>query len=81
VRKHWRDVTLLLAIAMPAMALISTGLALSILEASFAGALLIGVAVCPTDPALPSSVVNGKDAEDVHVRARPRAAVFGVRRE
>jgi NhaP-type Na+/H+ or K+/H+ antiporter len=55
---------LLLVIAMPAMALISTGLSLWIL-ASFVGALLIGVAVCPTDPVLASSVGTGKDAEDV----------------
>lgn len=65
VREQWRGVTLLLVIAMPAMALISTGLSMVILGTSFAAALLLGAAVCPTDPVLASSVVTGKDAEDV----------------
>lgn len=64
VRAQWRGVGLLLVVAMPAMALISTGLAMWILGTSFAVALLIGTAVCPTDPVLASSVVTGKGAEE-----------------
>ena len=64
IRARWRGVVLLLAVAMPAMALVSTGLSMWILGTSFATALLIGTAVCPTDPVLASSVVTGKGAED-----------------
>ena len=64
VRERWRGVLLLLLVAMPAMALISTVLAMCILGSSFAVALLFGTAVCPTDPVLASSVVTGKGAEE-----------------
>lgn len=64
VRSQWRGVSLLLLVALPAMALISAGLSMLILGVSFAAALLIGAAVCPTDPVLASSVVTGKDAEE-----------------
>lgn len=65
VRAQWRGVVLLLAVAMPAMALISAGLSMWTLGTSFATALLIGTAVSPTDPVLASSVVTGEQAEDV----------------
>ena len=64
VRARSRGVVLLLLVALPAMALVSTGLAMWILGTSFAAALLIGTAVCPTDPVLASSVVTGERAEE-----------------
>lgn len=65
VRAEWRPVTLLLLVALPVMALVSAGLAMLVLGAPLVAALLIGTAVCPTDPVLASSVVTGEDAEDV----------------
>lgn len=66
-----RGVALLLAVALPVMALISTGLSMLILGTSFVAAVLIGAAVCPTDPVLASSVVTGEDAEhDLPARDR-----------
>ncbi len=71
VREKWQPIALLLLVAMPLMALISAGLALGILGVSLPLALLVGTAVCPTDPVLASSVVTGKDAErDLPARDR-----------
>ena len=64
VRAQLRPVVILLLVAMPVMALVSTGLAAGILGASLGAALLLGTAVCPTDPVLASSVVTGKPAEE-----------------
>jgi NhaP-type Na+/H+ or K+/H+ antiporter len=64
VRRQVRPVLLLLLVVMPAMALVSTGLAWGILGLSFSAALLLGTALCPTDPVLASSVVTGKPAEE-----------------
>lgn len=63
VRAQLRPVLILLLVAMPAMALVSTGLAAATLGLSLAAALLLGTAVCPTDPVLASSVVTGEPAE------------------
>jgi NhaP-type Na+/H+ or K+/H+ antiporter len=63
-RQQAGPVVLLLLVAMPLMALVSTGLAFGILGLSFTAALLLGTAVCPTDPVLASSVVTGKPAEE-----------------
>jgi len=64
VRQQIRPVVVLLLVAMPAMALVSTGLTIWILGAALSAALLLGTAVCPTDPVLASSVVTGKPAEE-----------------
>lgn len=63
VRAQLRPVSILLLVAMPAMALISTGLTAWILGVTLSVALLLGTAICPTDPVLASSVVTGKAAE------------------
>lgn len=63
IRRHWRRLTLLLVVVMPAMALISTGLAIWALGIPFAVALLFGTAICPTDPVLSSAAVTGDAAE------------------
>jgi len=64
VRRRWRPVTLLLLVAMPAMALVSTGLSMALLGLSLGAALLVGTAISPTDPVLASSVVTGRPAEE-----------------
>ncbi|UAL28533.1 cation:proton antiporter [Nocardioides rotundus] len=64
VRAQLRPVSILLLMAMPAMALISTGLTAGILGVTLGAALLLGTAICPTDPVLASSVVTGKPAEE-----------------
>jgi NhaP-type Na+/H+ or K+/H+ antiporter len=70
-RSRAKPVALLLLVAMPLMALVSAGLATAILGFSLAAALLLGTAICPTDPVLASSVVTGRPAEDdVPVRER-----------
>lgn len=63
VRAQLRPVSILLLVAMPAMALISTGLTAWTLGLTLSVALLLGTAICPTDPVLASSVVTGKPAE------------------
>lgn len=71
VRAQLRPVSILLLVALPAMALMSTGLATGILGLTVGAALLLGTAISPTDPVLASSVVTGKPAEeDLPARAR-----------
>ncbi len=62
-RTRLRPVVILLVVAMPAMALVSAGLAAAVLGMSLGAALLLGTAICPTDPVLASSVVTGEPAE------------------
>ena len=57
--KHRRSFVLLLAIGMPAMFLISSFLAHWILGVPLLVALLVGAAICPTDPVVASSIVTG----------------------
>ena len=71
VRHRTGPVVLLLLVAMPLMALVTTGLAWGLLGMSVAAALLLGTALCPTDPVLASSVVTGAPAErDLPARDR-----------
>jgi sodium/hydrogen antiporter len=63
VRRRLGPVVVLLVVAMPLMALATTGLAMGVLGLSAAAALLLGTALCPTDPVLASSVVTGEAAE------------------
>jgi len=63
-RTQVRPVLLLLAIAMPAMAAVTAGLAAWLLGVGLGTAALIGAALCPTDPVLASSVVTGGPAEE-----------------
>ncbi|WNV73758.1 cation:proton antiporter [Geodermatophilus sp. DSM 44513] len=62
-RAQWRPVLLLLAVVMPAMALVTAGLAAWTLGVGLGAAALLGAALCPTDPVLASSVVTGTPAE------------------
>ncbi|MGY2085728.1 cation:proton antiporter domain-containing protein [Blastococcus sp. SYSU DS0539] len=63
-RARWRPVLLLLAVVMPAMAVVTAGLAALTLGVGLAVAALIGAALAPTDPVLASTVTTGKPAEE-----------------
>lgn len=63
VRRRLRPVTVLLLIALPAMAVVSTGLVWLLLGVPLATAALVGAAIAPTDPVLASSAVTGDVAE------------------
>ncbi|MGY1608442.1 cation:proton antiporter domain-containing protein [Geodermatophilus sp. SYSU D00700] len=70
-RANLRPVLLLLAVAMPVMAVVTAGLAAAVLGVGLGTAALIGAALCPTDPVLASSVVTGGPAEqDLPARDR-----------
>ncbi len=62
-RSRWRPVALLLVVVMPIMAIVTAGLGWALLSIPVATALLLGAALCPTDPVLASAVVTGEDAE------------------
>ncbi|MCZ2860435.1 cation:proton antiporter domain-containing protein [Blastococcus sp. VKM Ac-2987] len=63
-RARWRPVLLLLAVVMPAMAVVTAGLAALTLGVGLGVAALIGAALTPTDPVLASTVTTGKPAEE-----------------
>ena len=63
-REQLRPVLLLLGVAMPVMAVVTAGLAATVLGVGLGVAALIGAALCPTDPVLASSVVTGDPAEE-----------------
>ncbi|SOC50232.1 sodium/proton antiporter, CPA1 family [Blastococcus aggregatus] len=63
-RSRLRPVLLLLAVAMPAMALVTAGLSVAFLGVGLGAAALLGAALCPTDPVLASNVVTGAPAEE-----------------
>ncbi|MFJ8667618.1 cation:proton antiporter [Streptomyces sp. NPDC093600] len=71
VRSNVKPVALLLAVAMPFMALSTAGVAAVTLGVGLGVAALLGAALCPTDPVLASSVVTGDLAEQ-SVPARTR---------
>ena len=64
VRSRVRPVVILLVVAMPLMAVISAGLSAWVLGVGLGAAVLLGAALCPTDPVLASSVVTGGPAEE-----------------
>lgn len=75
VRRSAAQVGVLVGVAMPLMAVASAGVAWVVLGPTAGltagAALLLGAAVCPTDPVLSSSVVTGELAErDISARSR-----------
>ena len=64
VLRQWRPVAVLLAVAMPVMAAVTAGLGWALLSMPLATAVLLGAALCPTDPVLASNVVTGEAAEE-----------------
>lgn len=63
VRRTARPAALLVVLVMPAMALLTAGVAALTLGTGVATALLLGAALSPTDPVLASSCVTGAPAE------------------
>jgi NhaP-type Na+/H+ or K+/H+ antiporter len=61
---HWRPLAVLLLIVMPAMCAISALLAGWLIGLPLLVALLVGAAVCPTDPVVASSIVTGGLAKE-----------------
>lgn len=71
VRQRAGPLLLLIAVAMPAMAVLTAGTAWLILGLAPAAAVLLGTALCPTDPVLAASAVTGTYAQrDVGLRTR-----------
>lgn len=71
VRSRVAPVTLLLLVVMPVMALAGAGVVGAAAGTGVALALVLGCALCPTDPVLASSVVTGRPArEDLPARTR-----------
>lgn len=71
IRTQVRALTVLLVFVLPLMAAVTTGLGWLLLGLPLVSALLLGVALCPTDPVLASNVVGGRLAErDVPRRIR-----------
>jgi sodium/hydrogen antiporter len=62
-RRRVREVTWLLVLVLPAMALLGTAVAWATLGLSLGLAATVGAALAPTDPVLASSVVSGAPAE------------------
>jgi NhaP-type Na+/H+ or K+/H+ antiporter len=62
-RSRLRPVTLLVLVAMTAMAVVTAGLSALVLGVGLGTAALLGAALSPTDPVLASSVVTGRPAE------------------
>ena len=61
--RQWRSLAVLLALAMPLMALAAGLLAWWVLAMPLALALLAGALLCPTDPIVATSIVTGSLAE------------------
>ncbi|MDP3892226.1 cation:proton antiporter, partial [Nocardioides sp.] len=71
VRRRLGPVTLLLVVAMPVMAVVSTGLGWLVLGVPLATAALLGAAMAATDPVLASSILTG-DVAEADIPARDR---------
>jgi sodium/hydrogen antiporter len=72
--RHWRELTVVLALGMPLMWLVSSALVYLVMGLPLLLALLIGAVLTPTDPVLADSIVTGKSA-DRCVPGRLRHAV------
>lgn len=64
VFRHWRSLAVLLGLGMPLMCMASSVLAWGFLEVGMLAALLVGAAVCATDPVVASSIVTGGVAKE-----------------
>lgn len=61
---HWRSLLILLAVAMPAMFLVSSLLTHWVMGLPLLMALLVGGTICATDPVVASSIVTGGVAKE-----------------
>lgn len=59
VFRHGRSLAMLLVAGMPLMWLVTSGIALGLLDIALMTALMLGAAVSPTDPVVASSIVTG----------------------
>ncbi|MGD8832395.1 MAG: cation:proton antiporter [Pseudomonadales bacterium] len=71
IRRAWRSVAAMLGLVMPAMWLVASVLAWSLLDLPWLQALILGAVLTPTDPVVASSIVSGKLAV-AHVPERIR---------
>ncbi len=71
---HWRELALVLGLALPLMCLSGSLLAWLLLPVSPLVALLIGGVLAPTDPVLAGSVVAGRSGEE-NIPARLRHGI------
>lgn len=62
--KNWKTFAVLLGLGMPLMFLVSSLLAYWVLGVPFLVAMLVGAAICPTDPVVASSMVTGSLAKE-----------------
>jgi NhaP-type Na+/H+ or K+/H+ antiporter len=74
VRRHWRELTLILGLGLPLMSLSGSVLAYLILPVPLLTAFLIGSLLAPTDPVLAHSVITGKTADE-NIPARLRNSI------
>lgn len=74
LRRHGRELALILGVGLPLMWLSSSVLAYLMLSVPLLTALLIGGVLAPTDPVLADSIVAGKTADE-NVPARLRHSI------
>lgn len=74
IRRHRRELALILGLGLPLMWLSGSLLAYTVLSVPLLTALLIGSVLAPTDPVLADSIVAGKTAEE-NVPARLRHSI------
>jgi NhaP-type Na+/H+ or K+/H+ antiporter len=74
VRRHWRELAVILGLGLPLMCLSTSGLAYLTLSVPLLTALLIGSVLAPTDPVLADSIIAGKTAEE-NVPSRMRSSI------
>lgn len=74
LRRHWRELGVVLTAGMLLMWTIGAGLAMLVLQWPLLPALLLAAVLTPTDPVLATSIVSGKFADHV-VPARLRNTI------
>lgn len=71
LRENGRDLALILALGIPAMWAVTTGLAATMLALPLLTALVLGAVLAPTDPVVADSIITGRIADQcVPVRLR-----------
>jgi NhaP-type Na+/H+ or K+/H+ antiporter len=69
VRRHRRELALILGLGLPLMCLSGSLLAWLVLSVPLLTALLIGSVLAPTDPVLADSIIADRTAEDNLLKA------------
>lgn len=76
VRSHWRSLAILLGFGMPSMWLASSLILYGVLDVPLLLALVVGAAICATDPVIASTIVTGSLAQ-TNVPSATRHALTG----